>query len=96
MMSKKEVVISPAIRYECQSSLRDEPTSVIIMGVDHDHAIESTIAGYAEPLGNIELGFMTSNKRFVTHSVAFVIALSAKQWGFIDCFNDGFINGFKV
>lgn len=78
-MSKQEIIVCAAIRYKSQCAVRDEPTTITILGIDHDHAIESTIAGYAETLIRIEIGFMTNRKRFVTPFEAMKIAVANDQ-----------------
>lgn len=83
-MSKQEKIVCAAVRYESRCSVRDEPITITIMGVDEDHAIESNIAGYAEPIGNIEMGFMTSHKRFVTPYEALIITGWGNQLRFKD------------
>lgn len=78
-MNKPEKIISAAIRYEAFQLESDEIITITIMGTDYDHAIECNIAGYAEPLDGIELGFMTSNKRFVDPTSAKKIAVMQDQ-----------------
>lgn len=78
-MNTNERVISAAIRYEAFQFESDEIITIEIMGITHDHAIECNIAGYAEPLDGVELGFMTSNNRFVDAKTAKKIAVMQNQ-----------------
>lgn len=76
----KEKIISAAIKYEAYQPESDDIVDIIIMGVDHDHALESNIASCAEPLDDIEIGFMTNKQRFVTPQSAMIIAIERGQY----------------